>query len=272
MGARWKTFTFAVHTHAHTDKPTEDSLKLPPTPCSSVDACTVSTFPWAYSRHGYNILCCFFWEVGSVAAADLWPPSARAHIRSPVPPSVINALLQPGLTSKPTFPRPPTPPLLPPCAPPPAPKVDWSTGNLFLFHSSSLSFFLPLPPPLSLSEVESIKDCWASRQGLPAKQPRPYPLPTSTPLTALHLCRNGLLPAQAAHTRPTRLLTGGSQPVLAAHTVNNKLSTGLKCARRLMWPMEQRSAVLEAVLTGGSIRGRVSGQSRLCRCPRGGLT
>lgn len=52
---------------------------------------------------------------------------------------------------------------------------------------------------------------------------RPPPRTSCTHRTDTRVC-----------THPTRLLTGGSRPVLAAHTVNNKLSTGLKCARRLM--------------------------------------
>lgn len=63
---------------------------------------------------------------GSVAVVEPWPSSALPHssapILSPFPPSAINALLQPGLTSKPTSPNPPTP-LLPPLHHPSALKV-----------------------------------------------------------------------------------------------------------------------------------------------------
>lgn len=136
-----------------------------------------------------------------------------------------------------------------PTSPAPTLKVGWSTGNLFLFHSSSLSFFLPLSPPLSFRSGEHQR-LLGLTPGAPCKATSPVPPANINP-------PNGAAPlperppsrtscAHRTDTRvcmhPTRLLTGCSHLVLAPHTVNNKLSTGLKCARRLMWPMEQRSA------------------------------
>lgn len=91
------------------------------------------------------------------------------------------SLLKPGLISK--LHAPPHPPALL------CPNAGWSTGNLFLYHSSFLSFFssphLPLLSPLlmlPLSQNHRASKTTGSRAtGLPAKQPIPDPLLTSTP-------------------------------------------------------------------------------------------
>lgn len=203
----WETDERLSHSQQAAAK--DESLKLHPLTSSfTINTHTVNTFPPAYPQRVYNLLSCFsLVKCGSVAVDELRPSfSPRSStlcthtILTSTPPSLCDQCSPPTWTyikvpSASTTTTTPCPSML---------KVGWSTGNLFLFHSSSLSFYLPLPlcpsPPLSpsvafpLSEPENFKDSWASRQGLPAKQPTLDPLPTSTFLTPLHLTCHSLFP------------------------------------------------------------------------------
>lgn len=237
-----------------------------------------------------------FWKGGNVAAVELWPSLAHPNLSTLLcthtthtPPSAINALLQPGLTSKP----PTTPPLL-----------HWRLADpQVTFFSFIPHLCLSFPPisspslpllPLSLRTREHQRllgltpgaPCKATCPGPPANiNPHnatipPPPLPPPSPPK----------PACNTHTSPypppARPPIGGGCPTLATHTVNNKLSTGLKCASHLMWPMEQQSGCavgLRAQQGGGQVgtvwarvfvfvctRARRGARLWLCRCSRGG--
>lgn len=137
----------------------------------------------------------------------------------------------------------------------------WSTGNFFP-PSVLISAPHSLLPPLHLSlpfaafsqKRRASKTTGLHARGSLLKQPTCYPLPTSTSYRHYSSATTPApphpqpsLPKLACNTPthtllyspPTRSPISRRCPTLAAHTVNNKLSTGLKCASHLMWPMEQ---------------------------------